>query len=157
MTEFHDTTVRQRLEQWFRQPAGQFLFEQEQSALNQILPNIFGYHLVQVGSIGGEDLLSASRISHKVTVQLQEHAESNTHAGLVCSAESLPFMSDSVDVVFAPHVLEFTANPHKLLREMERMLIGDGHLILTGFNPLSLLGLWRVCLAWSRPGRGRPA
>jgi SAM-dependent methyltransferase len=64
------------------------------------------------------------------------------------SAESLPIEADSLDVVVLPHVLEFADNPHKVLREVERALIGDGCLLLFGFNPWSLWGLWRLALAW---------
>ena len=42
-----------------------------------------------------------------------------------------------------PHVLEFHGDPHQILREVERILIPDGQLVITGFNPLSLWGLRR--------------
>ena len=44
---------------------------------------------------------------------------------------------DSVDNLIAPFVLEFCQNPHKLLREVTRVLDDDGVLVLTGFNPYS--------------------
>ena len=50
--------------------------------------------------------------------------------------------------VVLPHVLEFEANPHQVLRESERVLIGEGHVVILGFNPWSLWGLWRLLLAW---------
>ena len=60
--------------------------------------------------------------------------------------------SESVDVVVLPHLLEFEPDPHQVLRETERILIGEGHLVILGFNPWSLWGLWRTVLAW----RGEP-
>ena len=39
-----------------------------------------------------------------------------------------------------PHVLEFHDDPHQILREVERVLIPDGQLVITGFNPFSLWG-----------------
>ena len=39
-----------------------------------------------------------------------------------------------------PHVLEFAAEPHQILREVERVLIPEGQIIVCGFNPASLWG-----------------
>lgn len=39
-----------------------------------------------------------------------------------------------------PHTLEFTSDPHRLLREAERVLMPEGQLVITGFNSLSLWG-----------------
>ncbi|MCV6626828.1 MAG: hypothetical protein OIF38_12070, partial [Cellvibrionaceae bacterium] len=40
------------------------------------------------------------------------------------------------------HSLEFSRCPHDLLREAQRVLIAHGHLIVTVFNPYSLLGIY---------------
>jgi SAM-dependent methyltransferase len=73
-------------------------------------------------------------------------------AALRCLPAALPIATDSVDVVVMPHVLEFEADPHQVLREVERVLIGEGHVIIFGLNPWSWWGLWRMLLAW----RGEP-
>jgi SAM-dependent methyltransferase len=39
------------------------------------------------------------------------------------------------------HALEFHDDPHQILREVERVLIPEGELIITGFNPISIWGL----------------
>ena len=52
----------------------------------------------------------------------------------------LPFESQSVDLIVMPHTLEFTSDPHRLLREAERVLMPEGRLVITGFNSLSLWG-----------------
>ena len=119
----------------------------EQAALGRVLPDLFGYHIVQVGGMQG-DLIGSSRIAHKVVFDLDASPPVHAGSAMVCSAESLPLVADSVDVVVLPHVLEFSASPHRVLREMERVLIGDGHLVLTGFNPWSYCGLWRLFLWW---------
>jgi SAM-dependent methyltransferase len=53
----------------------------------------------------------------------------------------LPFASQSLDLVVLPHLLEFAAEPHQVLREVERVLIPEGQLIISGFNPASLWGM----------------
>jgi SAM-dependent methyltransferase len=40
-----------------------------------------------------------------------------------------------------PHILEFAAEPHQVLREVDRVLVPEGQVVITGFNPLSLWGL----------------
>ena len=52
----------------------------------------------------------------------------------------LPFEAQSVDLIVMPHTLEFTSDPHRLLREAERVLMPEGQLIILGFNSLSLWG-----------------
>ena len=58
-----------------------------------------------------------------------------------CELAALPFASNSTDLVILPHVLEFSPDAHQILREVERILIPEGHLIILGFNPVSLWGL----------------
>ena len=53
----------------------------------------------------------------------------------------LPFASQSLDLVVWPHLLEFAAEPHQILREVERVLIPEGQVIISGFNPASLWGM----------------
>jgi SAM-dependent methyltransferase len=58
-----------------------------------------------------------------------------------------------VDLVVLPHALESTADPHLVLREAERVLIPEGQLVISGFNPLSL---WRLRQLFARKGSGAP-
>lgn len=55
--------------------------------------------------------------------------------------EAMPFESESIDLVVMPHSLEVSEDPHALLREIYRILIPGGRIILTGFNLMSLWGL----------------
>jgi 2-polyprenyl-3-methyl-5-hydroxy-6-metoxy-1,4-benzoquinol methylase len=45
--------------------------------------------------------------------------------------------------VLMPHTLEFVNNPHQVLREVEKIIRPEGHLIILGFNPISLYGVRR--------------
>ena len=141
-------SVRQKLIDWFEQPLGTLLLEKEQAYIDKILPDLFGYHLMQIGLLHGDKLFNSTRISHGFVIQLDEEGALKKGTALQGVADSLPIASDCLDVVVLPHVLEFSPNPHKILREIERILIGDGHLIIIGFNPWSLCGIWRILLAW---------
>lgn len=143
-----DTSIRQRLRVWFDSSLGETLLQVEKVKASQALTDLFGYHIVQLGCLHEDGLIEASRISHKFILQLDEQVNHSCRTDVISSADALALASDSMDVVFMPHVLEYTANPHKLLREVERILIGDGHLVIIGFNPWSLWGLWRLLQAW---------
>jgi SAM-dependent methyltransferase len=70
---------------------------------------------------------------------------------VVAASGSLPIATDSVDAVFLPHTLEFSADAHQVLRETERVLIPEGRVVVIGFNALSLWGARRL----AGGGRGR--
>lgn len=136
------------LQQWFEKPPSSFLFELESSAVSKILSKLFGYHILQLGNYGTSGFLSGSSIAHKMIMRTALLDSDSTEYSLIGDEQSLALASDSIDVVVLPHVLEFAENPHKLLREVERVLIGEGHLVLTCFNPWSWWGLWRLVLFW---------
>ncbi len=56
--------------------------------------------------------------------------------------ETLPFESESIDLVLLPHTLELAERSSRkcALRETARVLIPGGRVILTGFNLASLWG-----------------
>jgi hypothetical protein len=43
--------------------------------------------------------------------------------------------------VVLPHALELARDPHHALREVERVLVPEGRVVISGFNPASLWGL----------------
>ena len=141
--------LRFKLNEWFLSPLGLEILQFESRWLEHIVDNLFGYHIAQIGKVNNTDLLSHSRISHKTVISLEEDGELPVCNGVVSSSEALSIASNSLDVVLLPHVLEYVGNPHKLLREIERVLIGEGHLIIVGFNPWSFWGIWRILWAWS--------
>lgn len=53
------------------------------------------------------------------------------------AAGSLPFATESVDTLILPHVLEFVADRHQVLREVARVLKPEGRLFVLGLNPWS--------------------
>jgi len=133
--------------QWFQRSLGQEVLHAELFCICKVLPDLFGYHILQIGSPGGAQYLDCSRIKHKVNIG-SRRVQPTGGAHVICDQHALPVGSDSVDVMVLPHVLEFDTHPHQVLREMERVLIGDGHVVIIGFNPWSLWGLWRLFNAW---------
>lgn len=144
------TDVNSRaLRDWFAGPVGKYVLDLECQHLARVLPDLFGYHIVQVGRPGDMDLAESSRIHHRLVI-CTERSVTPLPGCAVAEPDSLPLASDSIDVIILPHVLEFAPNPHRVLRETERTLIGEGHLVVLAFNPWSWWGLWRLVLGWRR-------
>ena len=60
---------------------------------------------------------------------------------LYADAVALPFAEHSLDLLVLPHTLEHSADPHAALREVARVLVPEGRVVILGLNPWSLWGL----------------
>ena len=139
---------------WFSQLPGRAILECEIEAMSTLLPNLFGYHLLFIGPHPYTSLVRSSRVQFAAFIDTDGPNEVEA-LGLPlarAAADDLPVRTDSVDVIVLPHVLEFESQPHRALREIERVLVPDGHLLLSGFNPISMMGLWRLM----KRHRGQP-
>jgi len=125
------------LSEWCATPQGQYVLTREQAIFDRLVADIFGFNAVQLG-LPQHNLLRDSRIP----LHIKAGKESGVHLWL--EAEELPFETGSIDLVLLPHILEFSAHPHQLLREVERVLRPEGSVIISGFNPLSLWGVRRA-------------
>lgn len=130
------------LHQWYRRPLGQRLAATEIAALDKQLLNLFGYHLFIVDPPWESCHLENSRIPHHVTQRIVSGAGTGDH--VMGETETWPVLTDSLDAILLPHTLELAHDPHQVLREADRCLIPDGHLVILGFNPISLWGLRRL-------------
>lgn len=140
-----------KLDRWFNEPLGATLLGQEQDALAATLPGLFGYYLAQVCPSGLPAVPLADRhIKSRILVARKRPAGSD--GDWLCGDPlQLPIASDSVDVVMLQHTLDFSPDPHQVLREADRILIPEGRLLVIGFNPWGLWGIWHLLAR----GRGR--
>jgi len=161
------------LAQWLQSPAGRYLLDWEQAELDRVVTDLFGFHALQLGlpELAG---LRANRMPHRwvasdslrepqpMPLPMVDDALSTLlplepgHA-LHCDFDALPFAAQSLDLVLLPHTLELARDPHDTLREVERVLVPEGRVVIVGFNPASLWGLrqhaghWRQRLGGSKP------
>jgi SAM-dependent methyltransferase len=120
--------------EWFETSLGQYLLEREQNHFDEAVADVFGYNAMQIG-FPQYDFLRANRMP------LQFCAGTEEGAAVRASPEFLPIETNSIDLVLLPHVLEYSSNPHQILREVQRVLMPEGHVIVCGFNPRSLWGV----------------
>lgn len=125
---------RRDARQWFETTLGSYVLAREQAYFDETVSDIFGFNALQLG-LPQHDLLRASRIPQRLNLDIHRPAR------LIAGFEHLPLASQSIDLALMPHVLEFSPNPHQVLREVERVLMPEGHVIITGFNPLSWWGV----------------
>lgn len=126
-------------ESWDDLPMGLWLAEQIQVRLDAWCPRLFGYHLMKFGPLSGELDCFASSILHQVTV-----TDEMGLGGVLADPCHLPFQENCIDACILTQTLDFTQDPHQVLREIERILTGDGYLIISGYNPMSLCGLVKM-------------
>ncbi|MGF6772565.1 SAM-dependent methyltransferase [Paraburkholderia sp. GAS199] len=152
---------------WTDSPPGRYVLDWEQTQLDRVVSDVFGYHALQLGlpqldalrenrmPCRGLVLDAASGASAPYTYPRNVGGANGRGPGNVgpqglsapagrsavwCDLLDLPFEAQSVDLIVMPHTLEFTSDPHRLLREAERVLMPEGQLIISGFNSLSLWG-----------------
>ncbi len=134
-----DRAMPIELAEWLETPAGLYVRAWEQRQVDAMVANVFGYHAIQIG-LPHWDLLQANRMPHKVWAHSPAAPYGTRSGRLICEPEQLPIDSQSVDLLVLPHTLEWSIDPHRLLREVERVLVPEGHVVITGFNPFSLWG-----------------
>jgi SAM-dependent methyltransferase len=125
------------LSEWFDTPGARPVLDWESAQFDNAVEDVFGFNAVQVG-LPQIDFLRGNRISFKARVGLE------SGGALIAEPWRLPLASQSTDLIVMPHVLEFSAQPHQILREAERVLMPEGQIVISGFNPLSFWGLKRA-------------
>lgn len=170
----------QNLSDWFATEQGGYVLAREQAYFDRTVSDIFGYNALQLG-LPEYDFLRTNRMPLRFSAgnragndvrarnggaeppgaggpashflpQSAGYAGNATKVRLSCA--ELPFDGASLDLVVIPHVLEFSGQPHQILREVERVLMPEGSLVISGFNPRSLWGMRRAlggkeCYPWN--------
>ncbi|MBR6000728.1 MAG: class I SAM-dependent methyltransferase, partial [Oxalobacter sp.] len=137
---------------WLVSPTGQYMLRWEERYFHTLTEDIFGYNAVQIG-LTELDALKENRITHHwysnpflPKTDMADPCQHNHDAvkglnghlipvSLTHTCSQLPYATESIDLVVLPHALDLAQSPHQLLREIHRILIPEGQLIISGFNP----------------------
>jgi SAM-dependent methyltransferase len=132
---------RNSLSAWFDTRLGRRCLAAEQRVVRRALDTVFGEQFLQIGVWGPADaFLRHARTQRRALVDWR----ADVGADLVTELSRLAIASDSIDAVLLPHTLELTDSPHALLREVDRILRADGHLLALSFKRGGLWGLRHV-------------
>lgn len=159
------------LAHWLRTPAGHYLLAWEQRFIDAAVIDWFGYHALQLGLPQLHGLRTnrmtnrwlaldhppqddpvmgpppPGPATHPLEYQPEPQAAPSVgrniagRAAVYCEFDALPFESNSLDLVLLPHTLELSTDPHRCLREVDRVLRPEGRVVILGLNPASL---WAV-------------
>jgi SAM-dependent methyltransferase len=145
------------IEQWFESDLGKKLLSIQQDKFDTLMPEIFGYHLMQLSVLNDLPLSRQSPVTHhfslganhhKIDSNVDESTDKNNDeqtfsikASAISEFEHLPIDEESIDAAILHHVLDYSTDPHRLLRETARTIISNGYMIIVGFNPGSVLML----------------
>lgn len=128
------------VESWLDTGLGKGVLHAEAELMSEALDDVFGWELLQLGTWGPRGaLLSGCRTRRHAVI-------ASGRAGLPAAdvaarLSQLPIANGAVDAVVLPHTLEFETDPYAVVREADRVLAGEGHLIVLGFRPFSLWGI----------------
>ena len=131
------------LSAWLATEQGRYMLEWELQQFDHAVEDVFGFKAAQAG-LAHIDFLRSNRIPHRFTLSPAGDA------ALQADPQHLPLANASVDLLVLPHVLEFSSDPHRVLREAERVLVPEGHVVISGFNTLSLWGARRWLMQRTR-------
>lgn len=70
---------------------------------------------------------------------------------ILADGVELPLVPDNANLMILHHLCDFSDHPQQVIREAVLSLAPEGKLIVIGFNPLSLWGLWRLFALWFKP------
>lgn len=121
---------------WQDMPWGDYFRDALTQQLQPYLGKLYGFHMLKIGSLSAEINTRQCAISHQVNV-----GDEGDGLHVIASATQLPFEAKSIDACLLAHTLAWSQDPHRVMREVDRVLIDDGWMIISGFNPFSLLGI----------------
>jgi SAM-dependent methyltransferase len=137
-----------KTQEWLQGPLGAALLQLEVRVVEEALDGIFGEECLQLGQWGENRTFTRFTRTQRCAL-IGDSALGEP--SVVAAFHKLPIESHSIDAVLLPHTLDFSDRPHAVLREVDRVLRPNGHIILLGFKPGGLWGLRRLV-----PGAGMP-
>ncbi len=140
------------LRRWFETPLGQVLLSQQQPLISSLVDE-YSAEIQLLVSPSGASLLGKADKSDRDVRRLQiqlcpgmrnfRACSDTAYSPLVADLDAIPLLDNSVDFILLHHTLEFSENPHQVLREVTRVLAPGGNLVIVGFNRWSLMGMRR--------------
>ena len=106
--------------------------------ISSLLAEIFGYHALLYSSKAKKLVGDNLSVRHSFVLANEPLGDAkNEQPTIVCRYTELPVSSDTIDLIVIPEVLQQVQFPHQILREVERTLIPEGHIILLVENVFS--------------------
>lgn len=126
---------------WWDTSLGQRVLGQELLHIDNLVSRFVGPYALYMGVGSMSQCLRASRaeVLMECLPPLKPHHRYSAQADF----SALPIRPQSLDGVVLHHLLDVVPNPHDVIRETCMAIIPGGRLLIVGFNPYSLWGVWR--------------
>ncbi len=121
---------------WLTSVFGESVYFAESLVCSRDVCKTPGYRAAQLSISSAHSLLGA--LPHKHKFILASAADKN--AACICDYHALPLPGNALDAILLHHVLDFSPEPHQLLKEAARSVSDGGYLIIVGFDPFSFFG-----------------
>ena len=122
----------------YQTPRGKLLKALEIKFLKSAIDVAYKQKLLQIGGLNFENEFVDFPLCQQIIILDNKALGSKKLAKIQGECFSLPIQSESIDTVILPHLLEFDVSRFQTMREVERILKPEGHLIILNFNPWSL-------------------
>lgn len=137
------TNIRQTdFSKWLASEYAEQYLQCETNNLENALRQVSGPRVLQLGNLINTTIIKEIDFPQHVVANID--TDPIADCCLQLDPAFLPFQEDLLSTVILPHVLERHKLHHQVLREAHRILMPEGHIILTGFNPFSMMGLQRL-------------
>ena len=159
---------------WFSSSLGRSLLVRERRQCRRLVPSGYYPSSLQVGCAAlnfldgveterrffiGEELMDDATMTTSVVAdeagadddgdnnddKLDDDNTQPIHRAIANPA-AMPFADKTHNLIILPHTLDFCDDPHAVLREVQHILVPQGCVVITGFNPLSLWGVAHLFL-----------
>jgi SAM-dependent methyltransferase len=132
-------TTSTAVDSWLGSGLGQAVLQAESELMSEALDDVFGWELLQLGTWGSSARLLAGCRTRRHAVIADSRVASG-EVDIAARLSQLPIGNGAVDAVVLAHTLEFETDPYAVVREADRVLAGEGQLVILGFRPFSLWG-----------------
>ncbi|PKM12084.1 MAG: methyltransferase type 11 [Gammaproteobacteria bacterium HGW-Gammaproteobacteria-3] len=128
---------RQLLFAWYQTPRGELLRQVEAEFIRRSIMVGCKQCVLQIGGLGWENEFIDCSLYENFMILDAHNLGWADAVKIQAKSCNLPLQSESVDLILLPHLLEFDPYRFQTMREIERVLKPEGHLIIINFSPWS--------------------
>ena len=143
----HNQTKENSVVDWFASPIGEALIDCGINCFRRLLPEQYYRVAIQVAGSPGFPYLEG--VQSEIKYAVMNSIDSATENCIVAESGWLPFAARSIDLLVLPHVLEFSPEPHDVLRELSECVAPEGIVAIIGLNSRSMLGILKSLGSYS--------
>jgi SAM-dependent methyltransferase len=128
---------------WFQSDVGRTILLEERALIAAAISDTSTakYNLLNLSVIPDRCPIDVTVYQRQVGVGGIAHYGLSQVLDVVCDFDELPVANESQDLVLLHHLLEFVSDPHRVLREVERVIVPHGKVVICGINPYSALAM----------------